>query len=553
MSPHQPDLLADWLRARLEGGDPHLPPPAGLDPDVVEAVDAIRPDLVPIPEGALRAALADLLVGPLAAVASQDEQTQAAALAAALEQPDTLDPAQISADAYAALAALNPDTLPVPALEVEDLFGEVPSVEERAGDVGLEEGSPPASVTTALPEPAPANRRRWLLPGLSALAMAMAVLLMVIPATPELLNQEPPFPAAVEAPFADDEELFVAHDASEAVGQVELEVAAADLQQEPAARGVATPAPAASPPAEQPSVAPAPHRPSPKATQVDHGALEPEPEPTARKAAPDSSPRQAAPEPPLPPSAGTTAPPAPDAVRGGMLGGASAVGRLGTRGKRSDTVAAPAGFGGMAGTREAAAGLDEGGARGAPLAANPEADDAMGLGRLDRAVASASQPSSQAKAPPSPLRRRRSLEEERAAEAPAGAGLDDLDALRRQVLALVAPSRPTPGLPDDLAAYGALDAAEAQGDPAAQRAALRILAGSAQPDVVADAHLRLAAFAAGNGASGRALALLARGLGTVGVAPGWRAQLLGAQGRVLERRGDLAGARRSYEQALVVR
>ena len=152
--------------------------------------------------------------------------------------------------------------------------------------------------------------------------------------------------------------------------------------------------------------------------------------------------------------------------------------------------------------------------------------------------------------PPKGLRSRAAAEAALQAEDPGG---KRLAALRRRVLALPSPDRPSPRSPADVAAYAALDAAVAQGDPQAQRAALQTLGASRQPDVVADAHLRLASLAHDSGDTDRASALLARGLGAPGTSGNWRAALLAAQGRLLEERGDAQGARRSYQQALDAR
>ena len=206
MSERESKLLADWLQSRLEGGNPDLPPPAGLDAEVVEAVDALRPDLVPLPADGLTAALSKLVDGPLALEPSGPEVEEARRLAEALAASEPVDPEALGPEAYTALAALRPSALPVPSLDATDLAGPVPSPEERVRSHLDQTGStpeassplPPSAVAPAS-APAPANQRRWVLPGLSAVAMVAAVLVVVLPAGPGLMQQESPFSAPVEA------------------------------------------------------------------------------------------------------------------------------------------------------------------------------------------------------------------------------------------------------------------------------------------------------------------------------------------------------------------
>lgn len=60
----QASLLADWLE------QPGTPPPVGLDPDVVQAAIALRPELAPAPSVSLDDILAGVTTGPFAADSS---------------------------------------------------------------------------------------------------------------------------------------------------------------------------------------------------------------------------------------------------------------------------------------------------------------------------------------------------------------------------------------------------------------------------------------------------------------------------------------------------
>ena len=538
----------------------NLLPPAGLDAEVVEAVDALRPDLVPLPADGLSAALSELVDGPLALGPSGAEAEEARRLAEALAASEPVDPETLGPEAYTALAALRPSALPVPGLDAAELAGPVPSPEERVRS-HLEKtrsvpkaSSPlPPSAVARTPPPAPANQRRWVLPGLSAVAMVAAVLVVVLPAGPGLMQQESPFSAPVEAldeavsaPMAETEAL------EEAVVADTPTFAAAPpprASTPPPGDGAASSAPAARPKA----------KPAPEAVVTDRAV--------ARAAAPSSLKKTAEAAPTRSDAASRV--PTEDPL----------VGLLGTRGpaaspSASDSIAADA-FADDA----AAASLDVGewvaseyeaelaepepqAAPEPPEAAAPEgglqapepiaeragrpqtagAEAVFGgraSGTVDRDVRA-----------PTKLRSRAAAEATLPAEAPGG---DRLAVLRRRVLALPSPDRPSPSSPADVAAYAALDAAVAQRDPQAQRAALQTLGNSRQPDVVADAHLRLASLARDSGDSDRAFALLARGLGAPGTSGSWRAALLAAQGRLLDERGDAQGARRRYQQALDAR
>ncbi len=559
MSPREPDMLAEWLQARLDEGNPDLPPPGRLDPAVVEAVDALRPDLVPLPPGGLEAVLLELVEGPLASPISQEEEEQAQALAEALSSPEPVDPHALGPDAYAALAALRPEALPVPALGAEDLAASVPTAEVRAGfPVGQarpDRAEPPlsSSVVAAPSFPKPANQRRWLLPGLTALAMAAVVMVVVVPAGPGLLQQESPFATHTEsldhtAPPAD----FAAEEAADAP------------------RGSPLPsadAPAPTPPPEEDGGLRAAEQ---RASSVASArTARPKAAPAARSAPMEYRRVQSPPPATVPqaaqasPSSGVSATPLPAED--------PSVALLGTRGSHAEpftddrfsagtleenigeeaiAAEAPAPFAGGVLEPTPEEGLEpealpptdtEDGAATAEAVGPAPAVGTPLEGEVDRGLRSI-------------RNRRKRLEREVGTTAHSGVPDDeDLASLRRKAQALVAPARPTPRSPGEVAAYAALDAARTQEDQQAQRAALRSLGASVQPAVVADAHLQLAALARERGETGQALAFVARGLGTPGVRGAWRSALLAAQGSLLEERGDPEGAMRSYRRALAVR
>ena len=112
MTTPQPELLARWLQHQLDRGDVGTPPPAGLDPDVVEAVDALRPDLAPVPELDLDELLAGVTQGPFAVPAGESEHLAASELARRLDG-GPLTPEQaadLDEGAFAAMAAIRPAT-----------------------------------------------------------------------------------------------------------------------------------------------------------------------------------------------------------------------------------------------------------------------------------------------------------------------------------------------------------------------------------------------------------------------------------------------------------
>lgn len=171
----QAATVARWLDA---GGT--LPPPEGLDPDVMEAILALRPDLAPPPRLSALDILADVRGGPLATLPPDNVVRFPTAqpeleVAAAASTPPTDEPANRSfwallggragiAGALAAAAALmivvtnDPmvaDTLSPPAEEAA--AGDRGSSFSRSADdappVAASEPAPPPPSPTAAPSP----------------------------------------------------------------------------------------------------------------------------------------------------------------------------------------------------------------------------------------------------------------------------------------------------------------------------------------------------------------------------------------------------------------
>lgn len=623
MTAQQPELLAQWLQQRLEGGEPDAPPPEGLDPEVVEAVDALRPDLVPVPEVDLDALLDELLAGPLAGVAGEDERAAAEALARALDAASPADPDALGDHGYAALAALQPEALPVPELDLDALFSPAPSVEERARAAlspAADEAAPavalPPSVdpTLAAPQP-PANRRRWLLPALSAVAMAATVLVFIAPLGDTLLTQSSPFPAATEALDAPAPSARAPEPAARVRPEAEeepVERPAKGDEQVGAPRAVAKREAAPPPPPAAGS--------APVTTRADASTAMPDEDAadvpladqgmvgqsqglgsrgsglggggsaqgiggltggyasgeatgsTAGRGRTASSPTTSSRPTSAPASAPAAAPraaaqpePEPEPTRRyantGDLADADAISNTGAFGAAEGML-----------LEDDEASWDEaantGGAYADPMTNTGGADlDAVEIEeeRAQEAAAPRGGVRSARRKPRRPLAR---AEKQKSAEAPAApeeaeaprdaapAAADrgvDLDELRSQAWGVRTPRRPTSLRAADADAYRAFDAARSAGDVAGQRAALTALTTSPSPEVVQDASLQLARLAVAQGRPERALAFLARGLGAVGGSAARRAQLYAFQGEIFEQRGDLAGARASYQRAIMAR
>jgi len=98
--------------------------------------------------------------------------------------------------------------------------------------------------------------------------------------------------------------------------------------------------------------------------------------------------------------------------------------------------------------------------------------------------------------------------------------------------------------------YGQVQASVVAGDAAAARAALGPLMSSAHPRVIQDAAFRLATLQLQQGQRSTALATVARGLSTSSSPTVFRSRLLALRGSILEEQGDTAGAMDAYRQAM---
>lgn len=85
----QASLLAEWLN------HPGTPPPAGLDPDVVQAAIALRPELAPAPTLSVDDILAGITTGPFAeaALGAAGDGPQGRSAELPLDQAEELEPA----------------------------------------------------------------------------------------------------------------------------------------------------------------------------------------------------------------------------------------------------------------------------------------------------------------------------------------------------------------------------------------------------------------------------------------------------------------------------
>jgi len=104
-----------------------------------------------------------------------------------------------------------------------------------------------------------------------------------------------------------------------------------------------------------------------------------------------------------------------------------------------------------------------------------------------------------------------------------------------------------------LEGWATVDRSRESGDATQLVRALEALVDGPQPTVAQEAAGALAQLHLSGGRPDLALAAVARGLGRTGGHPLARPWLLAIQGDALERRGDTAGARASYLQALQAR
>jgi hypothetical protein len=159
------DALARWLDC-----EPGTEPPSALDPEVVEGILALRPDLAPPLRLTLEDVLATVTEGPFA---------DPAALADAAEQlhqwlaahPGQAPPASIDPAIVEAAYALRPDLAPAPRLTIDDVLAEV-----STGPLAEPAADAPISLDAARK-----GKRWWAWSGLGVVAMAATVLLFVQP------------------------------------------------------------------------------------------------------------------------------------------------------------------------------------------------------------------------------------------------------------------------------------------------------------------------------------------------------------------------------------
>ena len=265
------------------------------DPEVREAIYALRPELAPPPrEGLLEEALAEVLEGPLAAAPNEEELREARAFADALDRG--APPSE--ADLEAAVYALQPERAPAPTLTLDDILdgvstGPFAPVIRITGEFPAEI-APPMARSKASPTPdsrepsaaapvvslsdhrarqesqsAPGRpgRPAWFLPVVGTLAAAAATFLVVLPSVS--MNESAPAPALAGAPaprtvaapaasVVEEAAEFEEEPRSEAVQKRKKSPSAA-----PAASGGASPAPPPPPAdaglddARAPSAAPA--------------------------------------------------------------------------------------------------------------------------------------------------------------------------------------------------------------------------------------------------------------------------------------------------------
>lgn len=213
------ELLARWLDgpATPEAADAvWAEVREGLEPEVLEAVVALRPELAPAPQLDLDALLDGLTEGPLQPV-SAEEAAAAAALADWLDSPAGDIPEDgLDDDVLESLHALRPERAAAPSLDLDALLDTVSTGPLAAGGAAAT-GAPTMGAATTVEdgsaladEPAPvvdlaaaraARMPRWMLPGAGLIAVAATALLVVLPTADEAMQGAP----AAEAPAHMDE------------------------------------------------------------------------------------------------------------------------------------------------------------------------------------------------------------------------------------------------------------------------------------------------------------------------------------------------------------
>ncbi|MEL6348882.1 MAG: tetratricopeptide repeat protein [Myxococcota bacterium] len=207
MSDTSPHRLARWLEDARAGQV--SAPPADLEPEVVEAVYALRPDLAPDPELSIDDVLDAVMEGPFAPAAADRE-----ALARWLD--DGRQPEDLDTDIAETVYALRPDLAPDPELSIADILdgiseGPFAAAPAPTGDSPPEEADGAAVISLA------SRRRRWSAWSAVGLVAAAALALIIInpisiqPSAPvDLAMDQARYeaaPAATPAPASPMEEL----------------------------------------------------------------------------------------------------------------------------------------------------------------------------------------------------------------------------------------------------------------------------------------------------------------------------------------------------------
>lgn len=165
-TPNNADVLARWLDQT-----PGTEPPPDLDPDVLEGIIALRPDLAPPHRVTVEQVLGRVTEGPLTDV---DAAAQAgAALHAWLNSPPGQPPPPtLDASVIEAATALRPDLAPPSRVTIDDVLAEL-------SEGPLAESAPPTPISLDA-----ARKRRvpwWAWSGVGVAAMAATTLLFVAP------------------------------------------------------------------------------------------------------------------------------------------------------------------------------------------------------------------------------------------------------------------------------------------------------------------------------------------------------------------------------------
>lgn len=519
----QVQALMAWLEAV-----PGRRPGPEVDPDVVEAVYALRPDLAPAPTLSLDDILGAVTTGPFAAATAPPPAEPLAA-----SQPAT------AAAPTTAPAAARPRQAP-------------PGPERRRA--------------------APATRRlpTWLVPSLGAAAVAATALLLVVPMRGRLAEAPSPFDAAERM----------------ATPAPAPPMASAPAARPPAAATEASPtdAPAAEPLALEPDGAAAPADATldtlrddrvearagagsvalPVAGATAGDAVEAAGGPGARQAQGGEAAREAK----ASSSPVEEAPLADDELRADAPAAALAPATTGSSAAWSESDADQEGLERQAGSSSGRARAEESLGQSAERRKSADRGGLLSSKKEAAAVAQAPAPAAEAPSRSAPASAADLADEAELAEAPAPpqqagptlpspataagpAGLS-LAQLRAAAWPLGGFPDPTVGRPDVAAAHAAAAEADAQGDPAGFVAALRPLLSHASADVALDAGYRIARRQQANGDLSGALVTVNQALARGGAGL-QRARLLALQGELHERRGDPERAADSYRAAVQAR